>query len=381
MTMCSSMCGGRPSPCQHLGAPLFERHVGVGDRTSQCPGERLGHLPHVHRPWSGQLVDVADVPSRIPEHGGGHPRDIADRDGRCTPGSEGQGERSVPLDRLCRERGEERVVEERGGPDMNHRQSRPGQHLLGQPVQPLLVGLVRAGGRHLRHRHLGHADQGLQSPALLGHGRHDGRGQQVIAGHGHREVHPPDAPRPAATVSGRVRSPRTTSAPNRRSSAARSSSRRTMTRTGTSCVRRFSITSRPTPPAPVMSTVSREGIDGPPCSTAGARACFGVRRVPESAASLDAVWPKDVVGTSACFTHEGPSLTTTRSAEPAGPAEPPCGPGGPRFRPGGDRLSGVMRPPGTGYPRAGTRQPTWPWRRAIWRRCLRTSTIRMRRPR
>src|SRR5262245_63348269 len=60
----------------------------------------------------------------------------------------------------------------------------------------------------------------------------------------------------AATLSGRVRSPTTTSAPSARNRAARSSSRWTIARTGTCCARSRSRTVRPTPPAPATRTRS-----------------------------------------------------------------------------------------------------------------------------
>lgn len=82
------------------------------------------------------------------------------------------------------------VVQERRRPDVHHGQTGPVEDLLRQPVQPLLVRLLGAGGGHLRHRHLRQVDQGLQLPVLPRNGGHHGLRQQVVRRHAHRELHP-----------------------------------------------------------------------------------------------------------------------------------------------------------------------------------------------
>ena len=86
---------------------------------------------------------------------------------------------------------EEEVLEEDRGSDMHDGQARPVQHLLGQPMLPLLGRVRHLGQAHLRHGHLGDVDEHLQITTLARHGGGgDGR-LQVGRGHAHAEVHAP----------------------------------------------------------------------------------------------------------------------------------------------------------------------------------------------
>ncbi len=73
---------------------------------------------------------------------------------------------------------------------MHQRKAGPIEDLLGQPVQPLLVGLFGADRGHLRHRHLRDADHGVEGPGRAGHRRHRRGRLQVVRRDAHAEEHP-----------------------------------------------------------------------------------------------------------------------------------------------------------------------------------------------
>ena len=86
--------------------------------------------------------------------------------GDVRAGSERQRKHAAVPDGLRRQHGEQRVLEESRWADMNYGQSRPVEHMFGQPVQPLMLGLVGARQCHLRHRHLRHVDDHFEVAAL-----------------------------------------------------------------------------------------------------------------------------------------------------------------------------------------------------------------------
>ena len=86
--------------------------------------------------------------------------------GRRPPGAERQPDRAVPGDRFGGPGREEEVLEEDRRPDVHDGQPGPVQHLLGQPMLPLLGRVGHLGQAHLRHGHLGDVDEHLQVAAL-----------------------------------------------------------------------------------------------------------------------------------------------------------------------------------------------------------------------
>jgi hypothetical protein len=65
----------------------------------------------------------------------------------------------------------------------------PVEHLLGEPVQPLVARLLGAGQIHLRDGHLGHAHDDLEIPGGPSGACQGGGRLQVLRRHRHPEVH------------------------------------------------------------------------------------------------------------------------------------------------------------------------------------------------
>ena len=149
-----------------LVSPLLEWHVDIGDSSTECGGILRRHGMHVLRPWPGQFVDLSDVTGRTGQNGRNNLSHIPGVDGRRFPGTERQPDGGVPDNRFGGPVQEEGVLEEGRGSDVDHGQPGPVQHLLPEPMLPLLRGVCHLGQAHLRHGHLRDVDQHLQVIAL-----------------------------------------------------------------------------------------------------------------------------------------------------------------------------------------------------------------------
>lgn len=93
---------------------------------------------HVLRPRPRQLVDLAYVSGRTCQDDRGDLRHIPSVNRRSSAGAEGQPDCGVPGDRFSGPSQEEGILEEDRGAKMHDRQPGPVQHLLAQPMLPLL---------------------------------------------------------------------------------------------------------------------------------------------------------------------------------------------------------------------------------------------------
>ncbi len=116
---------------------------------------------------AGQLEDLPDSPCWILKNGDDHSGHVGRGDGRGPAGTERQGQDAAFGDGTARHDGEQRIVQEDCGSDVDDGQTGPVHDALGEPVQPLVPRLVGAGRRHLRHRHLGHVHQRLEIAPLV----------------------------------------------------------------------------------------------------------------------------------------------------------------------------------------------------------------------
>ena len=165
----AATCSGRPIGASTLRCQFVVGEVFADDRSSQrrgctaLPGRRC-------RALRGRSVRIRGRCDRRDHEGGRRRR------ARRRP------RRSARCDRLrtaarahrgrawwAREVGEQRIVEESRWAHMDDRQARPVEHMLGQPVQPLVLGFTGARQRHLRHRHLRHVDDRVELAALQRH--------------------------------------------------------------------------------------------------------------------------------------------------------------------------------------------------------------------
>jgi hypothetical protein len=88
------------------------------------------------------------------------------------------------------ERREQRAIQEDGRADVDDREPGPVEHLLREPVQPLVARLVHVQRVHLGHGHLGDGDERIQVTDGASH-RRDGRGGLEEGGrHADAEEHP-----------------------------------------------------------------------------------------------------------------------------------------------------------------------------------------------
>ena len=126
------------APAQLLVPPDFQGHIDIGDGFTECGGIFRGQALHVLRPGTGQLVNLAEVSGGICQDDCGDFRHIPGVNRRRAPGAEGEPYRAVPGDGFSSPGQEEGILEEYRGAQMDDGQSGPVQHLLGQPVLPLL---------------------------------------------------------------------------------------------------------------------------------------------------------------------------------------------------------------------------------------------------
>src|SRR5262249_20736831 len=126
----------QPRPCE-LPFPIVGGDVGVRNLTVQRVREFTGDPVHVLRPRTGELVYPAEVRLRVGEDGSDYLSDISRGDRRGLAPPERQFDAASVAD--GRTYKGEKTLQEHRRPDGDDRQARPHEHLLAEPVLPLLT--------------------------------------------------------------------------------------------------------------------------------------------------------------------------------------------------------------------------------------------------
>ncbi|BAZ21448.1 hypothetical protein NIES4073_23260 [Kalymmatonema gypsitolerans NIES-4073] len=167
-------------------SPPGERHVTIADGSAECLGKDARIVVQISRLKSGQIVNMTNVRGRGVEDRGNGTRHINSRDRRGLAVTQRQRQFVAVPDASSGETQEEAFEEDRR-PHRDDRQPRPRQCLFRKPVQLMLRAGGGLGDAHLRHRHLRHVHESLDTVVARHCGGVD-RGFQISRRDRHSEI-------------------------------------------------------------------------------------------------------------------------------------------------------------------------------------------------